>query len=40
MGGGYCRLRLRLQTGMTHDGLQRQGLISVRNLWMKAHGYA
>jgi len=25
---------------MTNDWLKRQGLISVRNLWMKAHGYA
>ncbi len=28
------------QTGMTNDWLKRQGLISVRDLWMKAHGYA
>jgi RNA-directed DNA polymerase len=28
------------QTGMTHDWLKRQGLISIRDQWMKAHGYA
>jgi RNA-directed DNA polymerase len=28
------------QTGMTNEWLQRQGLIEVRALWMKAHGYA
>lgn len=28
------------QTGMTNDWLQSQGLISVRDLWVKAHGYA
>jgi RNA-directed DNA polymerase len=28
------------QMGMTNDWLKRQGLISVRDLWMKAHGYA
>ena len=31
---------LATQTGMTNEWLQRQGLISVRALWMKAHGYA
>ena len=31
---------LATQTGMTNKWLQRQGLISVRDLWMKAHGYA
>lgn len=31
---------LATQTGMTNDWLKRQGLISVRDLWMKAHGYA
>jgi len=31
---------LATQTGMTNDWLKSQGLISVRNLWMKAHGYA
>jgi len=28
------------RTGMTNDWLKSQGLISVRDLWMKAHGYA
>ena len=28
------------QTGMTNDWLKRQGLISIRGQWMKAHGYA
>jgi len=28
------------QTGMTNDWLKRQGLISIRDQWMKAHGYA
>ena len=31
---------LATQTGMTNKWLQSQGLISVRDLWMKAHGYA
>lgn len=31
---------LATQTGMTNDWLQSQGLISVRDRWMKAHGYA
>lgn len=31
---------LATQTGMTNDWLQAQGLVSVRDLWMKAHGYA
>jgi RNA-directed DNA polymerase len=31
---------LATQSGMTNEWLQRQGLISVRDLWMKAHGYA
>jgi len=30
---------LATQTGMTNDWLKRQGLISVRDLWMRAHGY-
>ena len=30
---------LATQTGMTNDWLKSQGLISVRDLWMKAHGY-
>ena len=28
------------QTGMTNDWLKAQGLVSIRALWMKAHGYA
>ena len=28
------------QVGMTTEWLRRQGLISVRELWMKAQGYA
>jgi RNA-directed DNA polymerase len=38
---GYWHLSrtLATQTGMTNDWLQCQGLISVRDLWMKAHGY-
>jgi RNA-directed DNA polymerase len=28
------------QTGMTNDWLKGQGLISIRDHWMKAHGYA
>jgi RNA-directed DNA polymerase len=31
---------LATQTGMTNDWLHSQGLISVRNLWMTARGYA
>ena len=31
---------LATQTGMTNDWLAAQGLVSVRALWMKAHGYA
>ena len=31
---------LATQTGMTNDWLERQGLISVRALWLRAHGYA
>ena len=31
---------LATQTGMTNKWLRSQGLISVRDLWMKAHGYA
>jgi RNA-directed DNA polymerase len=31
---------LATQTGMTNEWLKRQGLISIRALWMKAHGYA
>jgi RNA-directed DNA polymerase len=28
------------QTGMTNEWLRTQGLVSIRELWMKAHGYA
>ena len=28
------------QMGMTNDWLKAQGLVSIRDLWMKAHGYA
>ena len=31
---------LATQTGMTNDWLKSQGLISIRDCWMKAHGYA
>ena len=31
---------LATQTGMTNDWLKSQGLLCVRDLWMKAHGYA
>ena len=31
---------LATQTGMTNDWLAPQGLLSIRNLWLKAHGYA
>ena len=31
---------LATQSGMTNQWLKDQGLISVRDLWMKAHGYA
>ena len=27
------------QVGMTNDWLKAQGLASIRDLWMKAHGY-
>ena len=39
---GYWHLAktLATQSGMTNKWLQRQGLISVRDQWMKAHGYA
>jgi len=39
---GYWHLSrtLATQTGMTNDWLQSQGLLSVRDLWMKAHEYA
>ena len=28
------------QVGMTNDWLKARGLVSIRDLWMKAHGYA
>ncbi len=31
---------LATQTGMTNDWLKSRGLMSIRDLWMKAHGYA
>ena len=31
---------LATQTGMTNEWLASQGLISIRKLWLKAHGYA
>ena len=31
---------LTTQTGMTNHWLESQGLLSIRTLWMKAHGYA
>src|SRR5512134_1253493 len=31
---------LATQSGMTNQWLQNQGLLSIRDLWMKAHGYA
>lgn len=30
---------LATQSGMTNRGLKKQGLISVRDLWIRAHGY-
>ena len=30
---------LATQTGMTNHWLKSRGLISIRDLWMKAHGY-
>jgi len=39
---GYWHLArtLATQTGMTNKWLAGQGLLSIRALWMKAHGYA
>lgn len=39
---GYWHLSktLATQTGMTNAWLKSQGLLSVRDLWLKAHGYA
>jgi RNA-directed DNA polymerase len=31
---------LAMQVGMTNGWLKQQGLISIRDLWMKAQGYA
>lgn len=28
------------QVGMTNEWLKAQGLVSIRDLWLKAHGYA
>jgi len=38
---GYWHLArtLATQTGMTSAWLQQQGLISIRDQWMKVHGY-
>jgi len=38
----YWRLSktLATQSGMTNEWLRKQGLLSIRDLWMKAHGYA
>ena len=38
----YWRLSktMATQSGMTNAWLSSQGLISVRDLWMKAHGYS
>lgn len=39
---GYWRLSktLATHTGMTNEWLKQQGLLSIRELWMKAQGYA
>ena len=39
---GYWRLSktLATQTGMTNEWLGKQGLVSIRDLWIKVHGYA
>jgi RNA-directed DNA polymerase len=39
---GYWRLSktLATHTGMTNQWLEQQGLLSIRNLWMKVQGYA
>lgn len=38
---GYWRLSktLATQTGMTNEWLAKQGLVSIRDLWIKTHGY-
>lgn len=37
---GHLARTLATQTGMTNHWLERQGLLSIRTLWMKAHDYA
>ena len=39
---GFWRLSktLATQTGMTNESLEQQGLLSIRQLWMKVQGYA
>jgi RNA-directed DNA polymerase len=39
-GDWHLSRTLATQTGMTNTWLASQGLISVRDLWMQAHGYA
>jgi RNA-directed DNA polymerase len=39
-GSWHLSKTLATQSGMTNAWLQGQGLISVRDLWLKAHGYA
>lgn len=41
-GKSYCHLSRSkaTQVGMTNDWLRAQGLVSIRDLWMKANGYA
>ncbi|MDJ0705628.1 MAG: group II intron reverse transcriptase/maturase, partial [Leptolyngbyaceae cyanobacterium MO_188.B28] len=36
----YLLRTLATQTGMTNEWLAQQGLLSIRDLWMKAQGYA
>jgi RNA-directed DNA polymerase len=38
---GYWHLlkTLAMQTGMTNEWLEKQGLSSIRQLWMKVQGY-
>jgi RNA-directed DNA polymerase len=38
---GYWRLSktLATHTGMTNEWLEKQGLLSIRQLWMKVQGY-
>jgi RNA-directed DNA polymerase len=38
---GYWRLSktLATQTGMTNEWLEQQGLLSIRQIWMKVQGY-